>query len=259
MSDDALRRRLEAHWAEVRSALSEYRVDDLRRLLRAPAEMPTPPRGAALEFLKQLPDLAASRFLALVTDRDRAGYLARTHLQKGGTTLTILRFERDGADWRLVPAPETLSSFEMDADLDDAAIADEIATQPILKLFPPAEMTMAPPPAPPSEPPDERPEAEIRKELEGLWKAERVRLPELARTRFIKLVWNAEKPHLVGYCAETNVGDATATTVTMAVFLREAGAWRFEGGPAAVEVVKLPPTAHARLASAVDAHPRLKL
>jgi hypothetical protein len=258
MSDD-LRRRLEAHWAEVRAALAEYRVDDLRRLLRAPAEMPTPPRGAALDFLQQLPDLAKSRFLKLVEERGRAGYVARTHLEKGGTTLTILRFEKDGADWRLVPAPETLSSFEMDAELDDAAVADEVATQPVLKLFPPTEMTDAPPPPAPTEPPDERPEAEIRKDLEALWKAERVRLPELARTRFVKLVWSAAKPHLVGYCAETNLGDAKATTVTMAVFLRENGAWRFEGGPAAVEVVHLPPTAHARLAAAVDAHPRLKL
>ena len=118
MSDDALRRRLESIWAEVRKAIADYDVPRMKRLLQAPEGMPTPTRPQAVAFLKALPDLAASRFLKLVQEKDRAGYVARTHLDQDGTTLSILRFRKLAADWELVPAPETLSSFQTDVALD---------------------------------------------------------------------------------------------------------------------------------------------
>jgi hypothetical protein len=291
VSDDALRRTLESFWAEVRTALAEYDVPRMKRLLQAPEGMPTPTRPQAADFLKQLPDLSASRFLQLVQERDRAGYVARTHLDKGGTTLTIIRFRRAGGGWELVPAPETLSSFEVDAPLDAAGIADELATQPVLKLFPPDEMLGSAPPAP-EEPPDERPEPVIRKELEGIWRRireafaagtpERVAglllyedggvppgpeaareaataMPDLTRARFDKLVWSLLKPQLVGYCAQLQTGPGKPPTVALVVFVRKDGAYRFIPGPAAVTVVEFPPVPPAELNDLIDTDPRLEL
>lgn len=291
MSDDALRRSLEAFWTEVRRALAEYRVDDLRRLLQAPEGMPTPTRPQAQDFLKQLPDLSTSRFLKLVREKDRAGYVARTHLEKGGTTLTIVRFRKRGDAWELVPAPETLSSYELDAALDDAAIAEEVETQPALKLFPSEAMEAAPPPAP-EEPPDERPEPVIRKELEGIWRRireafaagrpgsvaelllyadgaeppspERAReaakdMPDLQRARFDKLAWSLLKPQLVGYCAEIRLDHAKAATVALLVFVRQGGAYRFAPGPAAVTIVEFPRVSQQELHDLIDTDPRLEL
>lgn len=291
MSDDALRRDLEAFWAEVRRALAEYRVDDLRRLLQAPEGMPTPTRPQAQDFLKQLPDLSTSRFLKLVQEKDRAGYVARTHLEKGGTTLTIIRFRKRGDAWELVPAPETLSSFELDTALDDAAIAQEVETQPVLQLFPSDVMETAPP-AEPEEPPDERPEPVIRKELEGIWRRireafaagkpdsvaalllyadgvepptpEQARaaakdMPDLQRARFDKLTWSLLKPQLVGYCAELKPGDPKARTVALLVFVRRGGAYRFAPGPASVTVVEFPPVSADELRDLIDTDPRLEL
>lgn len=291
MSDDPLRRSLEAFWAEVRRALAEYRVDDLRRLLQAPEGMPTPTRPQAQDFLKQLPDLSTSRFLKLVREKDRAGYVARTHLEKGGTTLTIVRFRKRGDAWELVPAPETLSSYELDTALDDAAIAEEVETQPALKLFP-AEAMEAAPPAAPEEPPDERPEAVIRKELEGIWRRireafaagkpgsvaelllyadgvepptpEQAReaakeMPDLQRARFDKLVWSLPKPQLIGYCAEIRLEHAKAATVALLVFVRKDGAYRFAPGPAAVTIVEFPRVSPQELHDLIDTDPRLEL
>ncbi len=291
MSDDALRRTLEAFWAEVRLALAEYRVDDLRRLLQAPEGMPTPTRPQAQDFLKQLPDLTTSRFLKLVKEQDRAGYVARTHPEKGGTTLTILRFRRRGEAWELVPAPETLSSFELDTPLDDAAIAEEVETQPVLRLFPPGE-PLAPPPPAPEEPPDERPEPVIRKELEGIWRRireafaagrpesvaplllyeegaapptpEQAReaakeMPDLQRARFDKLVWSLLKPQLLGYCAEIRLDPSKAATVALLVFVRKDGAYRFAPGPAAVTILEFPRVSPEELRDLIDTDPRLEL
>lgn len=286
MNDDDLRRTLEALWAEVRKAIAEYRVDDMKRLLQAPPGMPTPTRPQAKDFLAQLPDLSTSRFLKLLREKDRAGYVARTHLDQEGTTLTILRFRSRGEAWELVPAPETLSSLALDTALDEAAIATEVETQPVLKLFPPGE-TMMPPPEEPEEPPDERPEPAIRKELEGIWKrlrdafaagkpesvtdllllAEGVEpptpeqardvakdMPDLSRARFDKLAWHPLKPRLVGYYAIR-----PPSTVLLIVFVRKDGAYRFAPGPGAMEVVEFPPVSPDELRDLIDTEPRLEL
>lgn len=288
---DELRARLESLWAEVRRALADYDVPRMKRLLHAPENMPAPPRPQAAAFLKALPDLAASRFLKIVQEKDRAGYVARTHLDQEGTTLSILRFRRKGADWELVPAPETLSSYQTDVAFDAAGLAAEVDGQPALKLFPAGEMLGEPPP-PDVEPPDERPEADIRKELEGIWKrirdafaagkpegvedlllyAEGVEsptsaeakdaakeLPDLARGRFIRLAWHPDKPRLVGYYAEIKPGNAKITTVALLVFVRKDGAYRFAPGPGALTVVELPPTSQAKLKALCAGDPRLKL
>ncbi len=147
--------------------------------------------------------------------------------------------------------------------------------------------------APEAEPPDARPEPVIRKELDSVWKRIReafaagkpegaadlllldegaalpgpdearevakAALPDLARGRFIKLGWRRDKPHLAGYYAEVNTGNAKKTTVALVVFVRKGGAWKFAPGPVSISVVELPPTGQAALLKLVETDPRLAL
>jgi hypothetical protein len=292
--NEALKAELETFWAGFRSALAEYRLDDVKKYVEIPKDAPVPNRAQARQLAEELPDLAKARFLKLVVDGDRAGYYTRTDLDKSATTVAVIRFRKAGAAWQLVPGPHTCSIFSTDEKLDDAGIRKLTDTKEILALRP-AEGGEAPPPAgaPAGEPPDTRPEAEIRKELEGIWrrirsafaagKPETVedlllwvdgakppspdeareaatnRMPDLARSRFIKLVWSAEKPHLAGYVAEVNLGNAKQTTVALIVFARKGGAWTFAPGPLALEIFQLPPTGQAALRKLVDSDPRFKL
>jgi hypothetical protein len=262
------RAELEGIWAEVRRCFSEYRLDDLKKHLDIPEGAPVPNRGQAQQFAEALPDLSRTRFLKLATEGDLAGYYAQT-----------IRFRRLGSQWKLVPAPHTLSTYATDEKVDPARLMETEAT---LGLNPEGSAEI--PSAPSGDPGDTRPEAEIRKELESLWKRIRAAfaaghpevaaadllyadgaapspaaLPDLIRSQFLKLGWRADKPQLAGYYAETKVGDFKKSTVTMIVFVRHEGRWKFAPGPAAIETVEVSKTHRAGLLKLIDTDPRLKL
>jgi hypothetical protein len=140
---------------------------------------------------------------------------------------------------------------------------------------------------------DARPEAEIRKELESIWKriraafaaghpevaeadllyvdgasppspaeakaASKERLPDLIRGQFLKLGWRADKPQLAGYYAETKVGDFKKSTISLIVFVRHEGRWKFAPGPAALSTVEVPKSGRPALLKLIDTDPRLAL
>lgn len=285
MSDDELKRRCEATWDGMRAALRDYRLDDLKKLVDLPADLPVPPRAQARAIGENLPDLAKNRFLKFVREKDRIGYVCAFEPDGGkGTGVAVVRFRTDG---RLVGGMEMMSIYETDEKADPERL---LATQPMLRLFPPP---FGEAPATPEDAAgDARPEPVIRKELEGVWKrvrdawaagtpekadevqiwegdkrpspdearaAARERMPDLSRARFIKLVWSERKPHLAGYVAEVNVGNAKKTTLAMIVFARQEGVWKFVPGPASIEAVELPPTGQAKQKQVVESDPRFKL
>ena len=296
MPDPALRKELETTWTGFRSALTDYRLGDLAKYVDIPKDAPVPTRAQAKQFADDLPDLAKARFLRLDLDGDRAGYCA---LLDPGKAVAVIRFRKAAAGWQLVPGPHTVSIVEREETLDDAAARKVLAEEACLKLRPADDAGGASPAPSSGdarkqeEPPDARPEPAIRKELEGVWRkirtafaagkpgdaeevllwvdgakpptpdeaktAAKERMPDLLRARFIKLVWSAGKPHLVGYVAEVNVGDAKKTTVALVVFARKDGAWKFAPGPLALEVFELPPTGQSALRKLVDDDPRFKL
>lgn len=294
MPDAELKRELESLWAGLRAAVAEYRVDEIRKRLSLPEDAPAPTRAQAQQLAEALPDLAKARFLKLARDGDRAGFYARTDLDKPGTTLTVIRFRQAGGTWQIVPGPHTLSSYSTDEKLTDAAIRKRADAEESLRLRP-AEEGEAPPPAASAakgEAPDARPEAEIRKELEGVWRkirdafaagkpgdaealllwvdgatppspddarAAAKAMPDLARSRFIKLLWSVEKPHLAGYVAEVDLGNAKQTTVAIIAFVRKDGAYKIAPGPLTMEIIQLPPTGQAALKKLVETDPRFKL
>ena len=283
--DEALKAACEATWAAVRSAFADYRLDELRKHLDVPPGAPLPDRARAKQFAGQLPDLSTARFLKLLREKDRVGYAAQIDVGNPGTTVAVVRFMADG---RLVPAPDTLSVYQTDEKLDPEAL---LFSTPSLRLFPtPGGDAPGPPPA--AEAPDARPEPLIRKELQAVWKkireawaagtpeeadavqvwegerrpsadeartAARERMPDLGRSRFIKLVWSEAKPHFCGYVAEVNLGNAKKTTLALIVFVRRDGAWKFAPGPASTEGVELPPTSQAKQKQVVESDPRFRL
>jgi hypothetical protein len=287
MADKPQRADLERIWAEVRSALAEYRLDDLKKHLDIPEGMPVPNRGQAKQFAEALPDLARARFLKIASEGDLSGYYAQTG--KSGTEVTVIRFGRRGSEWRLLPAPHTMSSYSTDETVDPAKL---IESEPSLKLAP-GDGSSSPEPAPTADPRDARPEAEIRKELESIWKriraafaaghpeaaaadllyvdgasppspdeakaASKERLPDLIRGQFLKLGWRADKPQLAGYYAETKVGDFKKSTVSLIVFVRHEGRWKFAPGPAALSTVEVPKSGRPALLKLIDTDPRLAL
>jgi hypothetical protein len=297
VTDAALKKEFETIWAGCRAAFAEYRLDDLKKYVEIPKDAPTPTRAQAQQFAEDLPDLAKSEFLKLVVDGDVAGYYARTDLDKPDVTVAVIRFRKQGDAWQLAPAPHTLSIFSTDDKLNAAGVRKLIETKETLRLRPAEDGAAPSPPSgnagKQEEAPDARPEPVIRKELEGIWrkirsafaagkpdaakdlllwvdgatpptpeeakKAAKEHMPDLLRARFIKLVWSVEKPHLVGYVAEVNVGNAKKTTVALVVFARKDGAWKFAPGPLALEVIELPPTGQAALRKLVDTDPRFKL
>ena len=294
MPDAELKRELESLWAGLRAAVAEYRVDDIRRRLSLPEDASAPTRAQAQQLAEALPDLAKARFLKLARDGDRAGYYARTDVDKPGTTLTVIRFRQAGGTWQIVPGPHTLATYSTDETLNDAAIRKRVDAEESLRLRPAEEGETPPPVAPAAkgEAPDVRPEAEIRKELESVWRkirdafaagkpgdAEDVLLwvdgatppspddaraaakvlPDLARARFVKLVWGVRKPHLVGYVAEVGMGNAKQTSVALLVFVRKDGAYKIAPGPLTMEIIQLPPTGQAALKKLVETDPRFKL
>ena len=277
MADDPRREDLERTWAEVRSAFAEYRLDDLKKLLDIPEGAPAPNRGQAKQFAEALPDLAKARFLKIVREGDVAGYYAQTGTK--GTEVTVIRFGLKGSAWRLLPAPDTLSSYSTDENVDPVKL---MASEPSLKLTPGG-----------AEPQDARPEAEIRKELESIWKriraafaaghpevaaddmlyvdgatpptpdeakaASKEKLPDLIRGQFIKLGWHPDKPQIVGYYAETKVGDFKKSTVSLIVFVRHEGRWKFAPGPASISTVEVPRASRPALLKLIETDPRLAL
>jgi hypothetical protein len=293
MPDPELRKELEAVWAGLRAALAEYRLDDVAKYVEVPKDAPKPDRAQARQFAESLPDLATARFLRLDRDGDRAGYYARTEVGKPGTTVAVIRFRKAGSGWQLVPGPHTISSYSTDEALDEAKVRALLEKEPTLALRPKDGDEAPPaPPAPKGEAPDARPEAEIRKELEGIWrkvraafaagkpgdaadvllwvdgatepgpdeaKAAAKAMPDLARGRFIKLAWSAGKPHLAGYIAEVDLGNAKKTTVAFITFVRKDGAWKLAPGPRTLELIVLPPTGQAALRTLVDTDPRFGL
>jgi hypothetical protein len=244
MADDPLKREFESIWSEVRKAFAEYRLDDVKKHVDLPAGAPVPNRGQAKEFAAQLPDLAQGRFLKIGKDGDRAGYYA----QFPDSTLLVIRFQKSGKAWKLVPAPDTLSLVSP---------AQAIETEPALALWP----SNSPMPASPKEtaPSDSRPEPVIRKELEGIWKKVRAEGPDLARGQFLKLGWHPEKPHLVGYYGQVNVSDAKTSTIVLIVFVREDGAWKFVPGPGAITVVQIPHAGRPAILKLIETDPRLTM
>jgi hypothetical protein len=287
MADTPPRADLERIWAEVRSAFAEYRLDYLKKHLDIPQGMPVPNRGQAKQFAEALPDLARARFLKIASEGDLCGYYAQINAGRVGTEVTVVRFRRMGAQWKLVPTPHTLSTFATDENLDPAQL---IETEAALRLNPDASPAHPSPSAPPGETADARPAPEIRKELEALWKrirsafaaghpeaaaadllytdgvsppspdeAKAAVLPDLIRSQFLKLGWREDKPHLAGYYAETKVGDFKKSTVTLIVFVRHEGRWKFAPGPAAIETVEVKKSSRAGLHQLIDTDPRLKL
>lgn len=286
MSDAEFKKRCEATWNEVRSAFADYRLDDLKKHLDVPPDAPVPNRAQAKAFAEQLPDLSKSRFLKLLREKNRIGYAAQVDVEKPGTAVLVVRFKADG---RLVPAPDTMSVYQTDEKQDPQSL---LASEPSLRLFPAAGGEPSPALGPSGGAPDARSEAAIRKEVEGVWKrlrdawaagtpekaddvqiwaddrrpsadeakaAAKDRMPDLGRGRFIKLVWSEKKPQLCGYVAEVNTGNAKKTTLAMIVFARRDGAWTFAHGPAALQVVELPPTAQAKQKQVVESDSRFKL
>jgi hypothetical protein len=166
-----------------------------------------------------------------------------------------------------------------------------IRAQPSLALRTGGEEIPAPSAA--TEPVDSRPEPEIRRELETLWKRirsafasgrpdlaagdllyadgaappspdeakslSRDRLPDLVRGQFLKLAWRADKPQLVGYYAETKVGDFKKSTVSLIAFVHHEGRWKFAPGPASIESVEIPKASRAKLLELIDTDSRLRL
>jgi len=292
MAEAPPRAELEKTWAEVRSALADYRLADLKKHLELPEGAPVPNRGQAKQFAEALPDLARARFLKIARSGDLAGYYARTNPERAGTEVTVIRFRREGSRWKLVPAPHTLSSFATDEKIDPAKLLESEAS---LRLSPDGPQEDSPPslPAPPGEAPDSRSEAEIRKELEAIWKriraafaaghpevasadlhypdgmsppspeeakaAAKDRLPDLIRSQFLKLGWPGDKPQLAGYYAETKVGDFKKSTVSLVVFVRHEGRWKFAPGPAAIETVETSKTNRAGLLKLIESDSRLAL
>gem|GEM_PF-4614377 len=294
MTNEALSRELAALWTGFRAALADYRLDDVAKYVDLPKDAPAPGRAQAKQFADDLPDLAKARFLDLALDGDRAGYYA---LLDPGKAVAVIRFRKTPGGWRLVPGPHTVAIVEREETLDLSAARKMVAEEASLGLRPAGdgERDAAPPPAaaaPKGEPPDTRDERVIRRELEGIWRKIRAAfasgkpgnaadvllwvdgakepapdeakeaakaMPDLARGRFIKLVWSVEKPHVVGYVAEVALGDAKKTTVALVVFARKDGAWKFAPGPLALEIITLPPTGQAALRAFVDTDPRFRL
>ena len=285
MASEPARGELERIWAEVRSAFAEYRLDDLKKRLDIPEGAPVPNRGQAKQFADALPDLSKARFLKIAREGDVAGYYAQTG--SAGTEVTVIRFGRRGSEWRLLPAPNTLSSYSTDEKVDPAKL---IASEPSLKLAPGDESSPA---APSAEAQDARPEIEIRKELESIWKriraafaaghpevaaadllyadgmsppspeeakaAVKERLPDLIRSQFLKLGWRGDKPQLVGYYAETKVGDFKKSTVTLIAFVHHEGRWKFTPGPASIATVEVKKSSRDALLKLIETDPQLKL
>lgn len=291
MTDDALKKEFETIWDEVRKGFEEYRLDDIRKHLDIPAGAPVPNRAQAKEFAAQLPDLSTCAFLKIVRDGDRAGYCARQNPRGQGATLFIIRFQKAGAAWNLVPVPETLSIDSTDETLTPAQILKRLDTEATLRLRPSDSGEV--PAAAPGERGDERPEAEIRKELEGIWKKIRQsfaagkpedaagllvledgarlpsadeaktiakdHLPDLVRSQFLKLGWRADKPRLAGYYGQVNVSDAKQSTIVLIVFVRKDRAWKFAPGPASMSVVKVPHASRAAILKLIETDSRLRL
>lgn len=294
VGDEALKREFEAIWGEVRKGFEEYRLDDVKKHLDVPPGAPVPNREQAKEFAAQLPDLSKCRFLKIARDGDRAGYCAQQNPEAKGATLLIIRFQKSGAAWKLAPAPDTMSIDSTDETLTPAQVLKRLETEATLKLRPsdPGEAPAAAP-AKDGEKVDARPEAEIRKELEGVWKrlrdafaagkpeaaadllvledgaklpsadeakaAAKDHLPDLVRGQFLKLGWRADKPQLVGYYAQVNVSDARQSTIVLIVFVRKDGAWKFAPGPAAMSVVKVPHAGRAAILKLIETDSRLRL
>ena len=280
------RSELERLWARVRAGFAEYRLDDLRALLDIPPDAPVPDRAQAKQFADALPDLGRARFLRLEVDGDIAGYYA--HIPGAGTEVAVIRFRRAGEAWKPMPGPHTLSSYSTDKVIDPDAL---IRAQPTLALRPEGIAGAAPAAGP--GPVDPRPEAEIRRELEPMWKRirsafasgrpdlaapdllyeegaappapdeakslARDRLPDLARAQFLKLGWRSDKPRLVGYYAETKVGDFKKSTVSLVAFVHHEGRWKFAPGPASMESVEIAKASRAKLLELIDTDPRLRL
>jgi hypothetical protein len=280
------RAELELVWARVRAGFAEYKLDDLRALLDLPPDAPVPDRAQAKQFADALPDLSRARFLRIDVDGDLAGYYAA--LPASGTDVAVVRFRRTDAGWKPAPAPNTLSSYSTDEKVDPVSL---IAAQASLALRP--DGAVAPEPPAGAAPADTRPEAEIRRDLETMWKrirsafasgrpdmaaadllfvdgaqppsadeakaAARDFLPDLARGQFLKLGWKEGKPHLVGYYAETKVGDFKTSTVSLVVFVHHKGRWKFAPGPAAIETVQIPRAPKGKLLELIESDSRLRM
>ena len=284
MTTEPERALLEKIWAEVRAGFAEYRIEDLRKILDVPEVVPVPNRAQAKEFADALPDLSRARFLKIVTVGEVAAYYAQS-----GKEVHVVRFQRSGAGWKPLPAPHTMSSYSTDENIDaEALIAREPSLHPV-----PGESTESTPAPPAGEPQDARPELEIRRELEALWR--RIRdafasgrperasadlllvegatlpgtdeakalakehLPDLVRGQFLKLGWRADKPQVAGYYAETKVGVFNKSTVSLVVFVRHEGRWKFAPGPAAIATVEGPKVNRAGLVKLIESDPRLAL
>jgi hypothetical protein len=113
MPNEALKAELEACWAGLRSALAEYRLDDVGKYVEVPEGAPAPNRAQAQRAAAELPDLAQARCLKLDVDGDRAGYYIRTDLDKPGTTVAFIVFVRNGGAWKFAPGPLALEIVEL--------------------------------------------------------------------------------------------------------------------------------------------------
>ncbi|HZL72697.1 MAG TPA: hypothetical protein VFC86_09570 [Planctomycetota bacterium] len=284
MTKEPERTLLEKTWAEVRACFAEYRLDDLRKILDVPEGMPVPNRAQAKEFAAALPDLTRAKFLKIVVVGDVAAYYAQA-----GKEVIVVRFHRSGPGWKPLPAPHTLSSYSTDEDIDaETLIAREASLRPV-----PGDSAEAPATPPVGEPQDARPEMEIRRDLVAVFRRIRdafaagrperasadlllvdgaalpspdeakamakERLPDLVRSQFLKLGWRADKPQLAGYYAETKVGTFNKSTVSLVVFVRHEGRWKFAPGPAAIASVEGPKVSRDGLLKLIDTDPRLAL
>ncbi len=91
MTDEALKAALDRTWAEVRRALEEYRLEDLKKHLEIPEGAPAPNRAQARELAAFLPDLSKGKFLKLLREGGRLGYYAQTDLdKKGQVTVSVV-------------------------------------------------------------------------------------------------------------------------------------------------------------------------
>ncbi len=120
--DDALRKELEGIWNGVRTAFAEYRLDDAIQYLDVPADAPRPSREDAKAVAEFLPDATAGRFIALEREGDVVALYRDTGEGPDETEVTVLRFRRAGAGWKIYPSPHSSNSVSVPrAEAADAA------------------------------------------------------------------------------------------------------------------------------------------
>ena len=295
MNQGELRQELEEMYGTVRTAFENYDLDTALKYVDLPEGAPMPSRPQVQAMADFLPKLGECRFIDLVVKGNRAAYYTESELDVSERSeVTVVRFVKGEAGWRLAPAPHTISAYNGEKT-DEAGLMRMIEEQESLVAFPEGDPEEVPPPSGSGEAAgesDNRKDSEVQQDLEALWcrlrtaliagdvdaakrdmlldddqqglTAEDARrfgtsLNDLTKCRFLKLGWRRDKPEICGYYTEADVDNPEQSTIVMIVFGYKDGRWWFVPGPVSIEEAPVDKTDREGLLKEIETNPDLRL